>query len=254
MNNQRVMFSCTALQGTNKRGALTADEDGYYTVVLGGLNVYNSAGAYYPLDKAKALFEESSVFMRRVKSGCLKSECGHPKKSPAMTMRDYLNRIMQVEETNVCCHIAEVWLDHDNVKDENGRTVVAIMGKIRPSGPRGEALKDALENGRENVCFSIRSLTDDRIEGGVLTKHIKTILTFDWVTEPGISFAKKYHSPALESLTETVFTEEHFLLAEEYSNAHTGVGFESAGISFESLRDELGWTKKPQPMPASINW
>lgn len=254
MNSQRAVFAATALQGTNKKGELKPDSDGYYTVVLGGLNVYNSAGAYYPLASAKALFEESSTFMRRVKSACLKAECGHPKKTPGMSMRDYLGRIMQIEETNVCCHIAEIWLDHENVKDESGRTVVAIMGKVKPTGPRGDALKAALDNPKENVCFSIRSLTDDRIEAGVLTKHIKNILTFDWVTEPGISFAKKYHSPALESLTEVSFSAQQFQVAKDYSRSHSSLGFESAGISFESIEEDFGWNVSKQSKPASLHW
>lgn len=254
MNSQRAVFSATALQGTNKKGELKPDNDGYYTVVLGGLNVYNSAGAYYPLASAKVLFEESSTFMRRVKSACLKAECGHPKKTPGMSMRDYLGRIMQIEETNVCCHIAEVWLDHENVKDESGRTVVAIMGKVKPTGPRGDALKAALDNPKENVCFSIRSLTDDRIEAGVLTKHIKNILTFDWVTEPGISFAKKYHSPALESLTEVSFSAQQLQVAKDYSRSHSSLGFESAGITFESIEEDFGWNVSKQSKPASLHW
>lgn len=254
MNSQRVVFTSTTLKGTNKKGVLKPDEDGYYTVVLGGLNVYNSAGAYYPLEPAKALFEDSSIFMRRVKNARLKAECGHPKMTPGMNSRSYLQRIMQIEETNVCCHISEVWIDQENVRDDSGRKVVAIMGKIKPSGPKGPALKEALENPKEDVCFSIRSLTDDRIEAGTLIKYIKNILTFDWVTEPGIHYAKKYNSPALEDLSEVSFSYEQILLAKKQQLTNPMYGLESNTISFEEIEKSFCFNVKKQSVPASLNW
>ena len=51
--SQRATFSCTSLMGTNKAGVLKPDENGYYTVVLGALDVYNSAGDFYPLNRLK---------------------------------------------------------------------------------------------------------------------------------------------------------------------------------------------------------
>jgi len=255
MNTRSAVFSCTALQGTNKAGDLKPDENGYYTLVLGALNVFNSAGAFYALKGSEDFFKESSVFMRRVQSGCLKAECGHPKKSPAMSMRDWLNRVMSLEETNICCHIADVWLDYQNVKDENGRPIVAIMGKIKPAGPRGPALKEALDNPRENVCFSIRSLTDDRRENGVIVKYLNTIVAFDWVTEPGINFARKYFSPALESLTEMLFTSKQLDEAEEhYRGNHPNFSFESNGVDYDSIREGMGWDKPTAKVAPSSKW
>lgn len=248
------MFSCTALNGTNKQGILTPDADGYYTLVLGGLNVYNSAGAYYPLKRAEALFEESSIFMRRVRSGCLKAECGHPKKLPGMSMREFISRVMTVEETNVAAHISDVWLDFDGVKDKNGRAVVAIMGKVKPAGPRGPALKEALDNPKENVCFSIRSLTDDRVEAGQLVKYLKSVLAFDWVVEPGIDFARKYNAPSLESYEEHMVIPAYLETSQHPITPELNMSFESNGISMESLKEELGWNAKGQKVPASLGW
>jgi outer membrane protein assembly factor BamD len=52
-----VRFACTSLVGTNKTGMLRKDADGYYEVVVGALNVFNSAGEYYVYEKARQLFE-----------------------------------------------------------------------------------------------------------------------------------------------------------------------------------------------------
>jgi len=38
------------------------------------------------------------------------------------------------------------------------------------------------------------------MQNGVLNKLLRTIVTFDYVNEPGISIAKKWHAPGLESM------------------------------------------------------
>jgi hypothetical protein len=198
----QVRFACTSLQGTNKVGQLKPDENGYYPMVVGALNVFNSAGQYYVYDQAKELFQQSSQLMRRVARGALRGECGHPKMLPGMTKEQYAHRILSIYEENVCCHHKEISLDFDNVKDEKGKPIIAIISKVCPSGPMGSALERSLKNKDENVCFSIRAFTDDYRDRGVYKRVLKTIVTFDQVNEPGISFAEKFRAPALEELDE----------------------------------------------------
>ena len=57
--SNRATYSCTALLGTNKAGVLKPDAEGYYTVVLGALNFYNSAGDFYPYESAKKNYSVS---------------------------------------------------------------------------------------------------------------------------------------------------------------------------------------------------
>lgn len=249
---QVATYSCTALVGTNKTGALKPDADGYYELVLGALDTFNESGAYYPLGPAKKVFDTSSSLMRRIANGNCKGECGHPKQLPGQSIRDYLGRIMRIEETNVCCHFKEVRLETGTVKGKNGLPVTAVVGKVRPSGPRGPALKDALENPHENVCFSVRSLTKDLPINGILHKNIQTIVCWDWVTEPGIAVADKYHSPSLEALNDTEFTEEHLESVEQLQKA-SGFGNESACSVSEVSRD-LGWDRKRSALPPSASW
>ena len=75
-----IRFSCTSLAGTQKQGIIPKDANGYYDMVIGGLDILNSAGEYYDHAGAKELFQESSSFMRRVKRGALRGEVGHPRR------------------------------------------------------------------------------------------------------------------------------------------------------------------------------
>lgn len=255
--SQSATYSCTALMGTNKAGVLKPDADGYYEVVLGALDFYNSAGAYYPFQSAKELFEESSSFMRRVKSGCLKGEYGHPKFLPGMSKRDFVGRVLNIHEECVSHHIRDVRIETEKVKDKNGGKVVAIIGYVKPTGPMGQHLKDALENKHENVCFSIRSLTNDVYDNrGVLIKHIQQIITWDYVNEPGISVANKYQAPGLEGLHNVKFSFENL---QEYKShrLEMGVGIENtSGVSPEDVIKAYGWDKPGYILktPPSVRW
>lgn len=253
MSNQAT-YVCTALAGTNKAGILKPDADGYYTLVLGAMNVYNSAGAFYPYDSAKDVFKASSSLMRRIANGACRAELGHPKKVPGMSMRDFLDRVMQIHEENVCAHIKEVSIDAKSVKDANGRTVIAVIGKVKPSGPHAAVLKASLENPSENVCFSVRSLTEDVRVGPEWHKHIRNIITWDYVNEPGISVANKYASPALESMAEVTFTENQIkdLVQQQ---AESVFSMESTGgEKATAVVEAFGWNQKKASAPASADW
>lgn len=195
-------YTETVFSSQGKKGVLKCDEDGYYTVVLGGLNTLNSVGEYYTAAKARELFDSSSTFQRRVQKGALYAELGHPKKEPGATLDDFYRRVLSIEETNICAHISEVWLDPDFGKknpQKNNPDIIAIMGKIKPAGPHAETVRMAFENPKQNPAFSIRSITDNEMVGGRMQKTITSIITFDFVTEPGIYIAQKDQNPSLES-------------------------------------------------------
>lgn len=250
--SQRATYGCTALMMTNKAGIIKPDADGYYELILGGLDVFNSAGAFYPLAPAKQLFEDSSQLQRRIRGGNLRGEYGHPKFLPGMSARDFIARIMEIREENISHHIREVTIVHD-VKDKDGRPTVAVIGKVKPSGPKGEALGDSLENRHENVCFSIRSLTHDETVNGRHVKNIRNIVTWDFVNEPGIAIATKYNAPTLESLQEFSFNVEQFRSARDHVK---GLGMESALIiDAREIEDAFGWARgKISAPPPSQRW
>lgn len=249
MNLNSIRFGCTSLLGTNKVGELKQDADGYYEMIVGALNMFNSAGQFYVYEQAKQLFESSSQLMRRVKRGALRGEYGHPKREVGQSMDAFAHRVLTIYEENVCCHFAELWLDFERVKDETGRPVIAIMAKVAPSGPFGHVLERTLQNKRENACFSIRSFTDDfEDRRGVVNRVLKTVVTFDYVNEPGISVAEKFKSPALESFSdEVVFGRGNIERGVKHAQL-AGMGAESVSLSAEELFQSMGWQADAQTL------
>lgn len=250
-----VSFTCTAMNGLNKVGLIKPDSDGYYRVVLGALNVYNSSGEYYAYEGAKHLFERSSSLMRRVARGALRSENGHPKWLPGMSEDEYARRIMQIYEERVCAHIRQVDLVFDKYKDDKGRRIIGIEGLVRPDGELGYVLENALKNPHHNVAFSIRSFTENIRSYTGVTKILKSIITWDLVTEPGIPIAEKYYSPSLESLTEKKFSRNTLERAYYSKDTNTNSpSMESVKMNAAELFHSLGWVNSDESQPSYLKW
>lgn len=253
MSRNSIRFGCTSLAGTSKVGNLKQDDNGYWECVVGALNVFNSAGQFYVYEQAKELFQESSQLMRRVSRGALRGEMGHPKPLPGMTNDQFANRVMSIYEENTCCHHKELTLDFDRVKDENGKPVIAIISKVCPSGPNGPALEKSLKNKDENVCFSIRAFTDDYREGGITKRVLKTIVTFDYVTEPGISVAEKFKAPALESTFEKTFSRGEIERGLNVGGI-SGIATESVILTGSELFKSMSWEIDHRDIPKYMKW
>jgi len=252
-----VKFACTALAGVNKVGVLKQDSNGYYECVVGALNVFNSAGHYYVYEQAKELFESSSQLMRRVSRGALRGEYGHPKPLPGMSNDQFANRVMSIHEENTCCHHKEITLDFDRVKDADGKPVIAIISKVCPSGPNGAALERSLKNKDENVCFSIRAFTDDFRENGITKRILKSVVTFDYVMEPGIAVAEKFKSPALEAFAKEdglSFSRGEIERGANISIA-LGIATESSLLTVNELFKAMNWVEPHfSKTPAYLKW
>lgn len=249
-----LVYQNTTLVGSTKTGLLKPDANGYYELVLGAFNYHNSKGDYYTLEPFKKLLESSSNLMRRINRGALRSEYGHPRFDSTMSKRDIILRVLDIHEDKTCAHIKSIELDESRVI-KDGVKVAAVIGMVKPSGPMGDALAKQLENPDENVCFSIRSLTDDTFENGKIIKAIKEAVTWDYVNEPGIDVANKYSAPSLEMI--------HFDntdVAAAYDKAiREGVGMESTKEMLTHLMQQnikpLGRVAtKPSSRPFSSRW
>jgi hypothetical protein len=254
MSLNTVRFGASVLRGAGKKGILVPDSNGYYTMCVGGLNVFNSAGQWYTVEGARDLFSSSSIFMRRVSNKRLRGEVGHPKPLPGQSEESYINRIFEIDDKHVCVQFNEIWLDDSGeVKDKNGSPIIAIMAKLTPSGVHGDQLRRSLENGGEDVCFSIRAFTQDTLIRGIVHRELKTIVTFDQVNEPGISTANKFDSPTLESLNDKVFSVDE--IADVCRrNASTGVATESVITISDELLSNLGYRLPAGTKAAFMDW
>lgn len=239
-----LVYQNSIIQGSTRIGSIKPDANGYREVVLGAMNVNNSGGAFYPLEPVKNLMLSNSSLMRRLKDRALRSEYGHPRREN-MSPVQFLTRVLDILESNTCNHILKLDLDEERILDKDtGVKVAAVVGWIAPSGPHGEALERQFDNPEENVCYSVRSITNDHYNAqGQLVKIIKEIVTWDYVNEPGIVYAKKSYSPSLESIADEIssdpmdymiFNEATILAAREYSKS-IGIGTESLNSMFDNL-------------------
>lgn len=202
MSQYRLVSSL--LSHTGKEGKLVPDKDGYYTVTLGALNAFNGSGHRYTAERETIdLYERSSALQRRIKRGALYAEYMHPSMKPGMKPEDFYRRVFEIDGDRVCAHISEIWLDFDFGKNNPNIAspdTIAVRGKIKPWGPFGYIVKEALENSKGNFAFSVRGLTDDVMSpSGILMRALRFIVTYDFVLEPGIAYADRHTSPSLES-------------------------------------------------------
>lgn len=207
MNESNFVYKMTRLDNSDKKGQLLPDEDGCYTLCVGALNhasrnVDKSTGqnTYYSADGCEKFFSPGTLFNTRIQGGHVKAEYGHPKFEQGMNEMQYIERNMRIEETKVCCTFMAIWLVEDYIDPLTGDKCIGIFAKIKPSGPYGAVLEKELRDKGLNVCFSIRSLTTNKFINGRKCKVLHTVITFDFVTEPGITCAEKLLSPSLESL------------------------------------------------------
>ena len=201
-----VEVSCQVLNGTNKAGLLKKNANGYYDMLVGALNMVNNKNEYYTLEHGRKFFTEASDLVRQAEKGVLGGELGHPKQG-MLSDEKFIERLLTVEETLVCCHHRKIWLDFDNFKDKNGVPFVGIMSSLTPAGNLAPGLERDLNNPEMDVSFSIRCFSLPRRVGGRIIKEMRHVVTFDRVTEPGILYATKFHSPTLESHASKIFTQ-----------------------------------------------
>lgn len=240
-----IHYASTTLHDMNKAGKLKRDKDGCYEIVLGGINVVNSSGAVYTMEGTRALLDKSNLLNKRIANQRLRSEYGHPKRLPGQTDDEFFARILSIEEKSTCNHIREFRLEPRTGTDE-----VLIIGWIKPCGPFGPALEESLNDPNQNVCYSIRSFTDDFRNGYTRKKVLKTVVTWDYVNDPGIHFANKLDTPSLEDLHAT-FT--HSQLKRLVKDANQGgPSLESMLMSANDLLQALG--QRPSTKPAYMNW
>lgn len=206
-----IFFEQTKLTNFNKKGRAVPDEDGYYEIVVGAVNVHNNSRAWYYTEKGiRELFGPGSLLHRKIANGCFRGEVNHPRQMPGEKLEDFYARMMDIDLNNVCCHFKALWIDPEFGKkhpEYKNPEMIAIIGKVKPAGPKGYILKEALENEHENVCFSIRSLANEEIVRGKRIRALTELITIDFVNEGGITNASKWDSPATESISSTPLIE-----------------------------------------------
>ena len=224
-----ITYESNILRNSGKKGILKPDADGRYELVLGAFNYANNHKDFYPLGPVKDMFESSSPFQRRIAANALRGEYGHPKRDSVRTENDFIRRVMEIRETQVCCYFNRIQLNEQDRVAMNGEREVVVTGLVKPSGPFGTYLEESLKDPNQNASFSVRTLTNDvpGPQGGMI-KTIRMLVTWDYVNEPGIALAHKYNSPSLESIDGHSFDLNTLMTAaEQVRSGRFGVGMES---------------------------
>lgn len=194
MRNNTIEFSNVLLQRTGKKGVLKELDNGYYEILLGAFGTVGNGGWFYDPEAAMNYIRRDKEFMEMLNCGRLRSEYNHPVRQPGMKDIDWFTRINTIDTSNVSSHIRAIDFSTDLVKDAKGRSVVSIIGQVRPYH---DTFRQQFENPYEDVNYSVRSYAERNFH--TMTKSISKIITWDSVHNPGIKVASKYHTPSLES-------------------------------------------------------
>ena len=244
MDANKVIFTATKLPMLKKQGKIEPDADGYYELVVGGLNTHNNTKAwYYTAEGARQLFGPGSLLHRRIANGCLRAEVDHPKQKPGESMEHFIGRMLDIDRDNVCAHFKAIWLDENFGKEHpeyNNPGLIAIMALVKPSLPKGAMLKESLDNPHENVCFSIRATADEGFVRGKRVRVLKEVITIDFVNEGGVLVASKWDSPATEGIDndEVAVRITKELLDRVAASTHTSLATESSQEAIAYLAEK----------------
>ena len=193
-------YEFTYQLGQPKTKVLDKTKDGWYICNLGTLNGFNAHGEYYAVDNAKEIFfGPNSVLARKQSKGLLYGEMGHPVIAPGMSKFDYYMRNMRIQEDRISHCIRNIqFVQTDTVDECDGKRgfapMIFVTGEVMPAGQYKDAVKDMLENPGLNTAFSIRSFTAQSMVNGILVKKLTNVITYDFVSEPGIPTATKFHT------------------------------------------------------------
>lgn len=197
-----MIFQAAVLRG-GKQGIIVPDAQGYYTQCIGGLDVENAGGIIYSAEKARNLFLSDASLMRRVQDRALRGELGHPKRTAEfLDDQAWYMRLNEIYEDKTCVYWSKIWLDENYGRNNphlNRPNMIGIMAQYRPGGIGGHVLERDLGDPNANVSFSIRSFSMPRRQGMQRFYDLQSIVTWDYVTEPGIACAMKTLSSTMES-------------------------------------------------------
>lgn len=250
----QFVYSADVTNLEGKQGKLKQDKDGYFEVLVGAFNAYNSAGEFYNFtSRVNALYAKSSLLMQRVRSGKQYGEADHPSIDPYLgkdnMMALWMDRLREIRAKEASHHIKQYRLA-DLPRQEKGRTVVGVYAELKPLDER---LLGSLNNPHENTSFSQRAFSDNILNGYELQRNVTEVVTHDWVTAGGIPDAAKYRTPSLESMFKShqggmdiVITPQLLNEMEKLEKLRGLVAMEESNIiPVTRIRDVSGWREVP---------
>ena len=205
-NKKLLLSKAISTKMENRNKDIKKDENGDYQVIVGAVNHFTAGGELYVAEEVKEKFADNSVLMERCKNDLLEIEDEHPTWEPSMSKAQWFERLYSYDKSKVAAKITKLWLEEtDECAPGTDLKIILIWASIRPftDRPKGLLLTRDLENPDKNVAFSIRSIVYQETFNFTPVCKIKDIITFDWVSSPGISKAHKYYTAGMLSSVNT---------------------------------------------------
>lgn len=203
-DNKKILLSRgiqTKMENANKQ--VKKNDDGSFDVVVGAVNHFNSMGEFYTAEGVREkFFKANSYLMERCKGGYLRIESEHPVFKTGMTQEEWFQRLYSFDKVRTAGVITELWLEELSIKEDGtDMNIILIWARIMPLTDRelGVTLQKDLENPNINTAFSIRSIIIKELVNLNTVCKIQDIITFDWVSSPGIKKANAFYTAGMES-------------------------------------------------------
>lgn len=200
----KMLFSGASFKASNNK--VPKRDDGAFYVTLGAFNAFSTEGLFYNEHGLRELLTEKNDYNSigsKIDRRCAKGEANHPMKRPGETIPEFIDRNLVIDMTNASHNILELGFEELEESELPGTKVVLIKAWVLPTDNEvGRSLKADLENENVNVCFSIRCFSRVVEINGVKHRIITKVMTWDWIDNPGISYATKAAtSKAVSKLT-----------------------------------------------------
>lgn len=250
-------YASVAMPGPGKKGILKKLDNNYSEVLVGAFGAFGNGGWLYDERSAIQYMQNNPEFLQLLAQKRLRSEWGHPVRTPGMTDIEWFERVNTLLESNWSSHIRKLHLSTDTVKDEKGRAVVAIIAEVTPCGPHAVQFERIMENPDEDLNYSIRSFA--RRDFNTQRKHITKIITFDSVWTPGIKAISKFNTPSMESgsVVANMLDETEFYLdglRGEYNDASNDESFEHDQGMIKIINSLTLTTSTTVSMSSAYGW
>lgn len=155
---------------------LKRNTDGSFTVpaeITGGVS---ANGIAYQKTAILDHLKESSLFMKRLRHGGIKSELGRPERKSGENPDRYWQRCWAIEESNVCCTILHVHRERIRQHDDLG-----VILTVKPSGPKGPILMEMIAAGVP-MKFAMRVYASGKDgDSGKLTSLVTLDVISDYI-------------------------------------------------------------------------
>lgn len=232
--------------------AYQKDSEGYSRVPVGGFNVANRAGDFYPAKVAvpQILGQVESTLGRYLADNVLYGEIDHPPLTefmiPGVTQRvalaRWLQRLKVLNPRLTSHHIKSFDLEVAGDGDwQNEANAVRVWAWMLPFGPYKQMIEDSFKTPSINTYFSLRSIVQPEMRGAVRYMHMHDICTYDNVSFGGKANACKHKAVAGLNSAITLlpdgfsadFEIEHLELAKELCGQ--SLGMEHANIALGAI-------------------